>query len=96
MGLNLADRHAVRKLVVDRCTLAAANYALYLLGNVEATEDQKTWARGAIREPQTIGDQVSWHLVNNDDFITHGSGIDDETLKTVVELAIDNHFIVSA
>ena len=93
MALNLADRIAVRANIVDRCTAAVANYALYLLGNQSATTNQLGWAREAVRNPQVVGDSVSWHVLNQPDFINDGSGIADATLTGVVETAINTHFI---
>lgn len=96
MALNLSDRIAVRKVIVDRCTAAVANYALYLLGNQAATEAQLGWAREAVRNPAAVGESVSWHVINQPDFINDGSGIADATLTGAVETAINNHYIQSA
>lgn len=95
MALNLADRIAVRKVIVDRCTAVVANYALYILGNAQATDPQKGWAREAIRSPNSVGESVSWYVLNQPDFINGGSGISDASLTGVVENAINTHFIVS-
>lgn len=96
MALNLADRIAVRAVIVDRCTAAVANYALYILGNVQATVEQTAWAREAIRSPRSVGDAVSWHVINQTDFINDGSSIGDSALTGAVESAINNHFIQAA
>lgn len=93
MALNLADRIAVRKLIVDRCAAVVANYALYLLGNNAATVGQKSWAREAVRSAGAIGDSVSWHILNQPDFISDGSSISDATLGGAVETAINTHYI---
>ncbi len=96
MALNLADRIAVRKNIVDRCTAAVANYALYILGGGGTqTAPYLGWAREAIRTPATFGDAVSWHVLDHTDFIADGSGIADNTLKGAVETAINNRFISS-
>lgn len=93
MALNLADRIAVRANIVDRCTAAVANYALYILGNVSATANQTAWAKYAILNAKVVGNDVSWHVLNQQAFIDDGSGIADATLGNVVEAAINNHFI---
>lgn len=95
MALNLADRIAVRKVIVDRCSGVVANYALYLLG-LPGTTEQLAWAREAIRSPTSVGDAVSWHVLNQQDFIDNGSSISDATLTGVVETAINTHFIQPA
>jgi hypothetical protein len=94
VALNLADRIAVRKVIVDRCTGAVTNYALYILGNAQATEGQKGWAREAIRNPGAVGESVSWHILNQPDFIDDGSSIADNVLTGAVEAAINSHYIV--
>jgi hypothetical protein len=95
MALNLADRLAVRAVIVPRCTAAVANYALYILGNQAATAPQKAWATGAIQSPASVGDRVSYHVLNQPDFIADGSGISDATLGGAVEAAINSYFIES-
>lgn len=94
MALNLADRIAIRQNILNRCTAAVANYALYILGNGASTVGQLGWAREAIRSPASVGDAVSWHVLNQTDYINDGSGIADATLTGVVETAINTHFIV--
>ena len=94
MAWNLADRIAVRRVIVDRCTGVVTNYALYILGNVSATEGQTGWAREAMRNPGSVGEAVSWHVLNQPDFIADGSSISDATLGVAVEAAINSHFIV--
>lgn len=95
--LNPADRLAVRPLIVPRCTAIVANYALYLLGLGEsATVPQKAWAIEAIRSAATYGEQVSWHVLNQGDFLDNGSNIADATLTGIVENAINNYFIATA
>jgi len=93
MALNFADRLAVRANIIGRCTGAVANYALYLLGLEAATEAQKAWAANAIRNPAATGEQVSWYILNQPDFINDGSGLSDASLSASVEAAINNHFI---
>lgn len=93
MALNLADRIAVRAVIRDRCTAVVANYALYIIGNAQSTDPQLTWAREAIREPQAVGEAVSWYVLNQPDFINTGSDISDATLTGVVETALNEHFI---
>jgi hypothetical protein len=90
--LNLADRIAVRAVIRARCTAAVVNYALYLLG-LPGTTEQLAWAREAIRAPDPVGDSVSWHVLNQTDFLDHGSGIADNVLTGAVETAINAHFI---
>lgn len=94
MALNLADRISVRRNIVDRCTAVVANYALYLLGNGAATQAQKGWATEAIRSPGSVGDAVSWHVINQPEFIADGSGITDVVLTGAVETAINTRYIV--
>src|SRR5688572_31378838 len=78
--LNMADRIAVRKNIVDRCAAIVANYALYILGGGgNQTDPYLDWARQAIRSPMTFGESVSWHVLNQADFLDHGSGIEDAT-----------------
>ncbi len=59
MALNLTDRMAVRRVLIERCTAVVANYALYILGNNDATEAQKDWAKIAIKGPSSIGESAS-------------------------------------
>jgi hypothetical protein len=96
MPLNLADRLAVRRVIVDRCAAAVINYALYILGNVNATVPQTAWAREAIRDPNHVGEAVSYHVLNQPDFLSLGSAITDATLSGAVEAAINTHFIKAA
>lgn len=91
--LNLADRLKVRENIVTRCTTIVANYALYLL-NGTPTDAQEAWARGAIASAGSVGDAVSWHVLNQPDFLDTGSSISDVTLQGIVETAINAHFIV--
>lgn len=101
--LNSEDVLAVRRNIVDRCTRHVANYALYLLG-LPGTTEQLAWAREAIKVASSIGEQVSWHVINEPAFLgqvsgsdwSGGSSINDDTLKGVVEAAINNHFIQPA
>jgi hypothetical protein len=94
MALNLADRLAVRHVIVDRCTAAAIKYALYLLGNGASTVPQKNWAKSAMLEASLVGDRVSFHVLDQPDFINNGSDITDAVLQSAVETAINNRFIV--
>lgn len=94
MALNLADRIAVRRNITDRCTAAVTNYALYVLGGGgPQTENYLWWARETLRSPAAVGDAVSWHVLNQPDFIDLGSGISDATLAGAVEAAVNSHFI---
>jgi hypothetical protein len=93
MPLNLADRIAVRRVIVDRCTAAVVNYALYILGNQSSTTGQLGWAREAIRNPVAVGEAASWHVLNQPDFLNDGSAIADGPLAGAVETAINNHYI---
>lgn len=102
-SLNLADRLALRPALVQRCTAIVANYALYLLGG-SPTAEQESWASGAIKNAQLVGDQVSWHVINQPAFLgeingsdwSGGSSISDATLTGIVETAINQHFIPPA
>jgi hypothetical protein len=96
MALNLADRMAVRQVILTRCEAAVTNYALYILGNVNATQQQLGWAREAIRNPKSVGDAVSYHVLNQPAFIDGGSGISDANLTGAIENAINAHFIPPA
>jgi hypothetical protein len=93
MPLNLADRLAVRQIIVPRCTAAAVKYALYLLGNGAATLPQKNWAKATMLESSLVGDRVSYHILDQPDFINGGSDITDAVLQAAVETAINNRFI---
>ena len=93
MPLNLADRNAVRVNIVPRCTQLIAEYALYILDNPNATEGKLAWARVAIRDTASYGEQVSHYVMRNQDYIDNGSGIADNTLESVVQTAINNHFV---
>jgi hypothetical protein len=94
--LCYADQLVVRPLVVPRCAAITAQLALYYLGLESATTQQNEWAKNAILSAQSIGEQVSWHVLNQDAFKDNGSAIDDATLKGIVETAIQNHFIAPA
>jgi hypothetical protein len=95
--LCYADQLVVRPLIVPRCTAITAQLALYYLGLGEsATTQQNEWAKNAILSAQSIGEQVSWHVLNQDPFKDNGSAIDDATLRGIVETAIQNHFIAPA
>jgi hypothetical protein len=93
MPLNLADRFAIRRVIVERSTAVVTNYALYILGNVAATTLQKAWAREAIRNPAAVGDAVSYYVLNQTPFLNNGSSITDAELTSAVESAINTHFI---
>jgi hypothetical protein len=92
--LNMADRIAVRQNLIDRCTAVVTNYALYLLGNMEATVGQKNWALSSIRNPKTVGDAVSWYVLNQPSYLNGGSSIEDAELIGIVETAINMHLVV--
>lgn len=96
MALNLADRIAVLPVIRPRCTAAVANYALYILGDVNATVQKQAWAREAIRQPAAFGEQVSWHILNQQGYIDGGSSISDGELSGACEAAINAHFIAAA
>ena len=96
MALNLNDRIAVRRNIIDRCTAAVVKYANYILGNQAATTPQLAWAREAIRSPQSVGDQVSWYVLDQPDYISDGSGITDQALQGAIEAAINTHLIQEA
>lgn len=93
MALNHNDQLAVRKNIVDRCTALVVDYAKHLLGLQESTEKQITWAREAMRNPSHFGDQVSYYAISEDAFKTFGSGILEADLQSIVQSAINNHFI---
>jgi hypothetical protein len=95
--LNSEDRLSVRKNIVDRCSGIVANYALYLLGQGgNATAEQTAWAKSAINSVATIGEQVSFHVLNQPSFLNGGSSIEDAELAGIVETAINSHFIAPA
>ena len=96
MALNLADRIAVRRVIVDRCTAVVANYALYILGEAGNTANHVNrigWAREAIRSPGSVGESVSWYVLNQPDFINNGSSITDAALQGAVEAAVNTNYI---
>lgn len=91
--LSYADRLAVRPLIVSRCTAIVNFLADYHINNSGSTANQKAWASNAILNAGAVGEQVSWHVVSRDEFLDNGSSIDANTLKTIVETAINDHFI---
>lgn len=95
MALNMADRHAVRPLLVPRCTVLVMEYALYILGGGTAAnpnnENLVGWAREAIRSPGSDGDFASWHAMDKEAFYTDGSGVSDAALQNIVQTAINNY-----
>jgi hypothetical protein len=96
MALNLADRIAVRRNIVDRCTGVVVSYAIYILGNQAATGPQLGWAREAVQAPGVYGERASWHVVGSQAFIDNGSGISDNDLDYLVQTAVNAHFIAGA
>lgn len=100
MALNLADRIAVRRVIVDRCTGQVVQFANYILGGGEVAgvteESALGWAREAIRAPASHGDTISWYVINQQDFLDNGSGVTDQFLQGVVEAAIKTHFMVAS
>lgn len=97
MALNMADRAKVRENIVQRCTQLVASYAVYLINGGTAdgvtTDQAKGWARQALREPETVGNRVSWYVINEQAFIDTGSTISDATLEAVVQAALRTHFM---
>jgi hypothetical protein len=94
--LNMADRLAARQNIVGRCTAVVANYALYILGEAANTANhanRKSWADDAIRNAQSFGERVSWHVLNQPSFLNGGSSIEDAELAGVVETAVNTHFV---
>jgi hypothetical protein len=91
--LNMADRLAIRKVILDRCTSLIADYALYILGNVSATAAQTAWAQTAIDSAASWGDRLSYHVLNQPAFIAGGSSIPDATLQGVIQAALNAHYI---
>lgn len=100
MALNLADRLAVREVIIPRCVAAVNNYANYLLGGGDPqdppTTPQIAWAREAMRNPTSYGEQVSYYVLYQTAFINNGSSIDDPTLTGIVETAIRDNFVADA
>lgn len=97
--LNPADRLAVRQNIVARCQGAVANYANYILGESDQTANHANrlnWARGAIGNPEAIGNAVSFYILNDIAYLENGSSISDAALTGAVEAAINTHFIASA
>jgi hypothetical protein len=92
MALNLADRDAVRRVIVPRCRAACVKYALYLM-NGTPTVNQKTWAQNCLSIPDQWGEQLSYYVMAVDEFIAGGSDITDAVLQGAVESAINNHVI---
>lgn len=97
MALNFADRAKVRENIVGRCVVLVASYAVYLINGGTAagvTQEQAVgWGRSAIREPNVVGERVSWYVVNEQAFIDTGSSISDATLEAVVQAALRSHFM---
>ncbi len=99
MALNLADRMAVRAVIVSRCVACVVNYANYILGEAGNTANHTNrlaWAREAIRAPEFQGQQLSYYVLNDTNFIAGGSDITDGQLTGVIEAAINNNFITPA
>lgn len=97
--LNMADRLSVRQNIVQRCTAIVANFALYILGEAGNTANHANrldWAAGAIQNPASVGDQVSYYVLNQASFLNGGSAIEDAELSGIVESAIGTHFITAA
>lgn len=94
--LNMADRIAVRRNIIDRCTGIVADYALYIIGEATNTPNhagRKQWADDAIKNSGSFGDRVSWYVLNQTTYLNGGSSIDDTELKNVVQAAINANFI---
>jgi hypothetical protein len=95
--LNLADRLVVRQNIVGRCLVVTNNLAIYILnGGMDSDPNHvnlKTWARETLTKLQTIADQVSYHVITQNDYLDHGSGIDDATLSGIVENALKTLFV---
>ncbi|AMV27366.1 hypothetical protein VT84_23405 [Gemmata sp. SH-PL17] len=98
MALNLNDRLAVMRssAMQARCEAAVAKYALYLLGNGGSTVNQLAWAREAIRATAAVGSQVSYHVLDDTNFLAGGSDITDTQLQGAIETAVQTRFIASS
>lgn len=109
--LNMADRLAIREVIVPRCGALVAKYALYVMnatvggGVGQVSQEQKNWAAGAIRNPQQIGQALSWHVIDQPVFMgvvdgqgnwSGGSMISDDVLGGILETAINTHYIAQA
>lgn len=107
--LNYEDREALRKVLVSRCVQAVRKYALYLLD--QPAPDPVTplytakmaWAREAMRNLQSLGEQLSHYVTAEPSFLSKdsvdgggGTSISDAKLGGCIENAINNHFIVVA
>jgi hypothetical protein len=92
VALNLADRMAVRPVILDRVKAAVINYALYLVNGTPTTA-QSVWAKDALANPSLVADRVSYYVLNAPDFISSGSSITDAVLTGAVETAINTHMI---
>jgi hypothetical protein len=94
VALNLSDRIAVRKVILDRCTSAVVKLALYWLGGGgNPTAGQTAWAKETMRNPAEVGERASWHVLDQNDFINTGSSISDDVLAGAIETAIRNRFV---
>lgn len=91
--LNPSDALAVRQNIIGRCTAHVAQLALYHLGNVGSSTEHKAWAASAIRNSGSVGDAVSYYVMNQPSFLNGGSSIEEDELKNIVETAINNNFV---
>jgi hypothetical protein len=99
MGLNNADKLVIRQTIVPRCAAAVANFALYILGEDQGAANHANryaWAKDAIGNVNALGDRMSWHVINQADFIENGSGVADATIQSAVEAAINLLLITPA
>lgn len=97
--LNMADRMLIRASIVQRCTAAVANYALYILGEDTQTPNHAnrySWASGAINEASLWGERTSWYVLNQTSFLNGGSSIDDAELAGIIENTLNEFFIAAA
>lgn len=96
MALNFADAVAVRSVIRDRVTSACTQYAFYLLGLNTATAQQLAWAKGCMDNTPSMGERVSWYVINDANYLAEGSSITDQELQNAVQTAINNFFIAAA
>ena len=96
MALNQTDQIVIMQssTMQTRCSSAVAKYALFLLNGTPTTE-QEAWARGAMDGISAMGQKVSVYILSDSNFLADGSGITDNQLQGAIEVAINNHFILS-
>ncbi len=103
MALNFKDGILIRGTMLDRVQAVVVNYALYILGQgsgVSNGANRVNWATVMMsntpQQVQQFADKLSYYMLDQDDFKNNGTSISDDTLKSMLETAINNNFIPAA